>query len=296
MEQEFYYEESNPKKIKILCVILIIIVALLFGIFMHYKNKYTLNVKKSVIYEVGDKLSYNIEDYVLNEIVDKSDYSINFKGLTNDEILNKVGEYTFEVEYKNISKKGKVIVEDTTAPSVEVTDLVVGVNEEFELDDLIVSCEDYSMPCRVEYKDSSDENIVKKTGKYDIEIVISDNHGNKVTKETTIEVRKNYSLLSKKKKDLNVDHIVPDYDDWEGQMIIKYDEGIDPNVIEESDEEYPELLEILSNDLHQYIDELYVNNLITETETIEVYNKYDFIIGYAIRIKLDNGLYLYLTR
>lgn len=66
------------------------------------------------------------------------------------------------MKYKNITKKGVIKVVDTVAPMVEVTDLVIGVDEELDLNNFISKCEDYSMPCNVQYKDSKDEEKSKK--------------------------------------------------------------------------------------------------------------------------------------
>lgn len=78
-------------------------------------------------------------------------------------------------------------------------------------------------------------------------------------------------------------------------MVIKYDKGYDPNHIDDTDG-YTELMEVTSGDLHEYLDPMYENNLITDSQIIEVYNKYGLIIGYGIRVKLDNGLYFYLHK
>ena len=98
--------------------------------------------------------------------------------------------------------------------------------------------------------------------------------------------------MSQKEKDLKADHIIPNFDDWDNEMIIKFEKGYDPNSIDDTDA-YSKLMEVSGEDLHKYIDPLYVNNLITDSQIIEVYNKYGLVIGYAIRVKLDNGLVLY---
>lgn len=296
MNDDFYFEESNPRKTKFIIVGILVVISLVVVFFIYYRNTYILSVRKKVTVEVGSTISYDVNDYVLSKIIDESDYKISFSGLDNDEIFASVGEYTFKVKYKNITKSGKLVVEDNTPPTVVVNNLTVGVDEEFEVDDFITSCEDYSMPCTVKYKNEADENLISSDGVYTIELVISDKYDNKITKEVTLEVKKGYSRLNIIKSDLTIDHTEPSYDDWEGQMIISYNEAINPNEVEASSEKYNEYMDILSSDLHQYMDELYVNNLITETEVIEVYNKYDYIIGYAIRVKLDNGIYIYLTK
>ena len=58
--------------------------------------------------------------------------SLDDKGKTTS-----TGEYEFKVKYKNITKKGKLTIEDTKAPEVEVRDLTVGVNEEYDVSDFV---------------------------------------------------------------------------------------------------------------------------------------------------------------
>ena len=294
MDQEFYFEESNPKKTKIIIVIMIIAFSLFCATLVYYRNLYTLHVKKDLVYEVGTQISEDVRDFVNNKVVDDGDYTLLLAGVSmEDNVLTKVGTYTFKVKYKNITKKGKLKVIDTVAPKVEVQDLTVGVNEEYEVSEFLTLCEDYSKPCNVLYEDESDKNLNKKEGSYKFNIIITDDVGNKVKKEVNLTVKKGYNLGKSKESDLTVHHIDPDLSDWDKSIVLKFSKGYDPNEIDESDA-YSELLEITGSDLHNYIDPIYENNLITETQIIDVYNKYGLIIGYAIRVKLDNSLYLYL--
>ncbi|MCH5167683.1 MAG: hypothetical protein J1F35_07350 [Erysipelotrichales bacterium] len=294
MDQEFYFEETNPKKVKAVIITILVVGLLLCGVFLYIRNLYTLNVKKEVVFEAGTKISYDVTDYINNKIVDKDDYTLLFSSVTmEDDILNKVGTYTFKVKYKNITRSGKIKVVDTTAPVVEVQELTVGEGEEFETSEFITKCEDYSLPCDVTYEKKSDENNYKKEGSYTFKIVIRDNQNNKATKEVNLTVKKGFNLTNTKESDLTIDHTDPEFSDWNDKMVLKFSKGYDPNEIDDTDE-YGEFLEISGDDLHKYIDPLYENNAIVEKQLIDVYNKYGLLIGFAIRIKLDNGLYLYL--
>lgn len=294
MDQDFYFEESNPKKVRIIMVVIFIIISALCIALLYCRSLYTLNVKKEVIYEAGSKISYDVADYVTNKVVDESDYTLLFSAVTMDgDILNKVGEYTYKVKYKNITKAGKIIVKDTIIPDVEVQNLTVGVGEEYELDEFITKCVDYSSPCLVTYENESDEKLNQKEGTYAFNIIISDSVGNKVTKEVKLTAKKGFNLTGSKESDLTVNHIEPEFTDWDKTMILKFSKAYDPNEIDETDV-YGELLDITGSDLHNYIDPIYANNAITDYQIIWVYNKYGYVIGFAIRIKLDNGLYLYL--
>lgn len=294
MDQDFYYEETSPKNAKLMVLgIVVVFVLICVGLYL-YRAKYTLHIKKGITYEVGSTISEDIHDFVDNKIVDENDYTLLLAGVNmDDNVLNKVGEYTFKVKYKNVTKSGKIKVVDTKAPTVEVQELTVGVDEEYLVDDFIKVCDDYSKPCNVDYEKESDKNLNKKAGNYNFNIVIADAENNKVTKEVSLIVKSNYSYEDARKNDLHVDHIDPDLEDFDGTLILKFSEAYDPNEFDETDA-YGEFLEITSEDHHNYLDPLYYNNAITEEQIAEAYNKYGYLVGYAIRVKLDNGLYFYL--
>ena len=294
MDQDFYYEETSPKNAKLMVLgIVVVFVLICVGLYL-YRAKYTLHIKKGITYEVGSTISEDIHDFVDNKIVDENDYTLLLAGVNmDDNVLNKVGEYTFKVKYKNVTKSGKIKVVDTKAPTVEVQELTVGVDEEYLVDDFIKVCDDYSKPCNVDYEKESDKNLNKKAGNYNFNIVIADAENNKVTKEVSLIVKSNYSYEAARKNDLHVDHIDPNLEDFDGTLILKFSEAYDPNEFDETDA-YGEFLEITSEDHHNYLDPLYYNNAITEEQIAEAYNKYGYLVGYAIRVKLDNGLYFYL--
>lgn len=296
MDTDFYFEESNPRKSKFIFVVIILVISLFCVGLVVLRGKYTLNVKKDLVFEVGSTINKDVSLFVNNKVTDESDYQLLLASVPiEDDVLTTVGEYNFKVKYKNITKKGKLKVVDTVAPIVEVTDLTIGVDEELDLNDFITKCEDYSMPCKVDYKDTKDADKSKGAGEYALDIIISDLEGNKVTKTVNLEVKKDYNSSKDKESDLKIDHIAPDFEDWNGEMVIKYDKGYDPNHIDDTDA-YTELMEVTGGDLHEYLDPLYANNLITDSQIIEVYNKYGLIIGYGILVKLDNGLHFYLHK
>lgn len=295
-EEEFYIEESNPRRIKIIIFVIILIIAIGSMGFIYYQKTYTLNLKNKITFEAGEKISYDITDYVVNKVVDENDYSLNFKGIPlNDDVLTTVGEYSYKVNYKNITKKGTLIVKDTTKPIVDVQELTIGVSEEFELDEFLVSCEDLSMPCTVAFKNENDTNLKNKAGNYTFDIVISDAYNNKTTKKVRLNVKDGYSRESMKKKDLVPHHIEPANDDWNNQMVLTYTEGVDGNHLDD-DERYVYLLELASEDLNSYLPAIYQGNVIINQEIIFVYNQYNYVIGFGIKVTLDNGVVLYLEK
>lgn len=296
MDQDFYFEESNPRKTKRIIFAIIVVFLLIVGGLYYYKSKYTLNIKKNLKYEVGTVLPTDVREFVNNNVIDESDYTLLVSSIsTEDGVLNKVGDYTYKIKYKNVTKTGKIKVVDTVAPRVEVEELTVGVNEEFLVDDFVKVCEDYSKPCKAEYDNESDSKLNEKEGTYDFKIRVSDSVGNMVKKDVTLHVKKGYNSKEGKESDLKIDHIEPEFADWNKEMIVSFTKACDPNEVDESDG-YGEFLEISADDLHNYIDPLYMNNGIVDKQIIMVYNKYDLVIGYAIRVKLDNGLYLYCKK
>ena len=148
MEQDFYFEESNPRKTKGIIFILILVFLLIVGGLYYYRSKYTLNIKKNLKYEVGTVLPTDVREFVNNKVIDETDYTLLMTSIsTEDGVLNKVGDYTYKIKYKNVTKTGKIKVVDTVAPRVEVEELTVGVDEYFLVDDFVKVCEDYSKPC-----------------------------------------------------------------------------------------------------------------------------------------------------
>ena len=294
--EEIYIEESNPHKVKIVIIILLVLLSIFFIVFIMLKNRYTLTVG-NVVVEVGDKFSDDVQFYVENKVIDYDDYKLYLPDVTLDKNgkISSTGEYEFKVKYKNITKTAKLIVKDTKAPDVEVMDLTVGVNEEFDISDFVMSCYDYSKPCNATYKKDSDGDIKKKAGIYEFDIVVADQAGNKVTKGVRLVVKNGYNSLEVKKNDLKIHRIDPDYDDWNNEMILTYSKGVDEDHLDH-DDRYMYLLDILSDDLTQYLPEEKKIYTIDESEVIYVYNKYDFVIGFAIRVKLSSGEYLYLTK
>lgn len=297
MDSEFYFEESNPRSVKIIGIVLSLIVVVAVFAFIYLKNMYTINIRKSVSIEVGDKLNTDLDYYVKNKIVDKDDYRIFFTRVPLDENGNttSVGEFEYKVKFKSITKKGTIKVVDTTSPKVEVNDLTIGIKEDYDVDEFIKLCDDYSRPCQVEYKRDSDADIQSKAGTYNIDLIIKDAYGNKTTKTANLIVKKGFSREKMKKSDLTIDHIEPDYNDWNQKMILTYSEGVYGDELDDN-ERYSYLQDLAAEDLSQYLPIDKSGLSITESEFIYVYNKYNYVIGFAIRVKLSNGEFIYLTK
>jgi hypothetical protein len=85
----------------------------------------------------------------------------------------------------------------------------------------------------------------------------------------------------------------PNVDDFKDEYIFeKFDKASMPDDEESIAEEY--LYEIINDDMSKYIPSEYSGSSIINQETIELLNKYGYIVGYAFKVKLSNGEETYL--
>lgn len=295
-QEDFYYEGTSPKRVKIICGILVILFIIVVVAFIYIRNTYTLTVKSKVVVELGSEVSTDIRNYVENKVADEDDYTLNLKGVSiSDNKYDLAGEYSFKVKYKSITKKGKIIVKDTTPPEVEVEDMKVGVGETIEPDEFVKSCTDYSRPCNVEVNGDAIEELVKKAGTYTVNLIVSDQYNNKVTKSARLEVKKGYSRISMIQSDLSIHHIDEKADDFNNVMYIKYDKALSPHDFEHN-EEYQKLASAATSSLYNYLPEEYKLNRVDDFLLFPVFNKYNYVVGVAIRVTLDNGKTMYLSK
>ncbi len=294
MEDDFYFEESNPRAAKIMLMVLFVIIVIICIIFFIYRNKTTINVKKVVTYEAGSKLNTDIKYYLNNNVSNLEDYSITFSTmLTHSEVLDTVGDYDYKVTYKGVTKKGKIKVVDESAPIVTVKEMIIGVGEEFIPDDALTKCEDYTLPCRVALVNSKDEDISKKAGNYKVPIYVYDNNKNRTKISIDVTVKENYNSEQEKTSDLEENHISVDYMKWNGEYLIKFDKAMKENDMEELDDT---INEAIDGDLHRYLDPMYANNGIKKSELVYIYNKFNYVIGITYYLKLDNGKEFFLRK
>lgn len=287
---DFYLEETSKKEIflKIFITLIIVACAVLLGMYLIGKN--SLHINKEITVEVGDTLSKKVSDYVLGKIKNTTEYKIKVEKLKLGEKVEKTGEYKYTVKYNNHIKEGVIKVVDTKPPVVSVQDLTVGLNEDYDLDDFVTSCEDYSKPCTIQLKDDKEYTSV---GTYDVTLVISDTFNNKIEKKAKLTIKEGYSLKNVKESDTSIVSMEPNIDDFKDEYIFKkFDKASIPDDEESIAEEY--LYEIINDDMSKYIPSEYVGSSIINQETIELFNKYGYIVGYAFKVKLSNGEETYL--
>ena len=287
---DFYLEETSKKEIvfKVFITLIIVACAVLLGMYLIGKN--SLHINKEITVEVGDTLSKKVSDYVLGKIKNTTEYKIKVEKLKLGEKVEKTGEYKYTVKYNNHIKEGVIKVVDTKPPVVSVQDLTVGLNEDYDLDDFVTSCEDYSKPCTIQFKDDKEYTSV---GTYDVTLVISDTFNNKTEKKAKLTIKDGYSLKSVKESDTSIVSMEPNVDDFKDEYIFKkFDKASMPDDEESIAEEY--LYEIINDDMSKYIPSEYSGSSIINQETIELFNKYGYIVGYAFKVKLSNGEETYL--
>lgn len=283
MDEDFYIEDHYKRNVVIMIIIILLAIG---GLYYGYKNYYKKNYLKvkDVTVELGSKLSTDIKDYIKCDNYD--DYKLDLSAVVTDSEgkVTSVGEYAFKVIKNDDVSRGKVFVKDTTKPIVSVSDLTVGVNEEYNAYDFVNSCTDLSMPCVVSFKDANDGDLSGKVGNYKIEIIISDNANNKVNKTVNLAVKEGYSFKEVKEKDFNVDHTSNDKSNWNNTYTIKFEKAL-----EEESTEFNELLEAYG------IKELTYDKNIKEKEIIVIYNKYNYALGLSIKVTFDDDSYEFVT-
>lgn len=287
--EDIYIEETNPKTVFKAVLVILFILGIIIGGYLYFHNKNILRLERVEV-ELGDELSKNIDDYVKNKINNINDYELNLLSVPVDEngYTDEVGKYEYFVKYDNQEKKAIIEVKDTTGPKVALKQLTVGLNEEFLLNDFIESCEDLSLPCKVNLKNDNDDKIFSQVGTHSIELLISDKYNNYTEMTTTVIVSNSNTLLNEKQNDFNVAKIDPLYEDYDGTITYKYDKAVSEELLDELDE-YEAYLDLVSTDYSELRE-----SIIVEQEILTLYNKYGYIIGFTVRLTYEDGTIEYV--
>ena len=275
---EFYYEESNPKHVFINCLIILFVIGLGIGIFLYIQQTNTFKLKNINI-NLGDKLSENIEDYIDGNIENISDYKLYLDNVD----VTKVGKYTYKVKYNKHTEEGVIEVIDDKKPVVIPSeDIVIGINEELNLNMLIAKCEDDSLPCRVALKKDSDLNKLKKEGTYEIDLIVSDAAGNKTNITVEVTASSTETMSSLQINDLNYYTNSENDDSIEHTLFVKLDKGIS-----EETHEYEGIIRDISvMEFSEFVSE---DKEIYDVKLITVYNKYSYVIGFQVLATFTDG-------
>ena len=278
MEEEFYFEESNPKHVFIKCLIILFIIGITIGIFLYNKNNNVLKLKNIKI-NLGDELSTNIEDYIDGGIKYIDDYKL----YLNDIDTNKVGEYTYTVKYKKHKETGKIEIIDNKKPLVTASDnIIVGTDEELDLNMLISKRVDDSLPCNVSLKREKDLEKLKKEGVYNIDLIVSDAVGNKTNLTVEITSSDSETFSSLQLKDLEYYTNSENDDNIKHTLFISLDKAIN-----EETHEYESLIRELSiMDFSEFVSD---DEEIYDIKLITAYNKYSYVIGFQVLVTFTDG-------
>lgn len=283
MDEDFL-DVTNGNKKTIILFVLIVLILIVCGYFFVFKKFYFS--AKTVELELGDELSYNVEDYLSKSVSSTRGYKLDLSLVKP----NEVGKYTYTITYNKIVRKGKVIVEDTTAPTYTLKELVVEQgNDNFYLGEFLDTCEDPSAPCLVELKNSKDLEKVKSPGEYTVDIVVKDLYGNKSSAEANLKVVEQGKYVDPKSEDLEYASNSLEIKDFKGDVYKKLDKALNPN----TDEARDMMINISALDLEKYAKDKY-DMTIKSSEIIELYNKSGYVIGYSIQLTLSNDKKVYV--
>ena len=296
MDEDFYIEDSNPKKAMLSIIIFLLIIGILIGLFYFHRYKNKVLVRNNIKLELGSEINKDINFYLKKEVKNTDDYDIDFSNLPIvDGKLSEVGKFTIKIKYNNKYKSKKISVVDTTKPEVSVQDLKVGVNEDYDIGDFVTKCEDLSRPCAVYYANDSSAELQKNKGEYKFDIKVCDSYNNCVTTPVKLSVLENYSYESLKENDMTYDHVDDDYSDFNKNIFLRFTHAVNSDEVENG-EFGNAFQDMTATDFHEYLSEEDKIYSIASTEIVYVYNKYNYVIGCAIRVKLSNGEYRYLTK
>jgi len=284
IDEDFYYEESNPKKVFLHCLIILFVLGTIIGAFYYFRTQNTTRTL-TVTIELGDQIPNDISVFMRGPNLET--YRLDVANIPVDEEgnTNSVGEYSFRVISNYQTLRGRVYIVDTTPPTAEVHNLIIGLEEIFEAEDFLISCFDLSGACFVEFANESYENLNETLGTHNLSIIISDRFDNSITKEVTLTVNEDSSLSNLRANDLEASHIYPNDPNWNNTFTFRFERGM----FEDNYQLDDYFLEIANADLSSRFDQP-----IRDTITINIYNKHDFIIGLVVRVDFTDGTRIYL--
>ena len=267
---------------------LIVIIGLV-GFWFYYKNapKDTDFKTYNITIELGKPLPIRGEEYVKpakgNE-VDELAYAID----TSNVKIDEVGEYEYTVTYKNVSRTGKIIVEDTTGPTFETQPVTIKAGKSINPSQFIKpsSCHDPS-GCNYKFEEEGMENRYTTSGVYTIPIIAYDAYENQTLKNATLTI---IDVIKYYRKNLSTPEYTED-EDYELHFDDIYDRSILLSGIYTQVKKYnnPATYEVEKEKIigeqptYKYDDETYT---ITKTEYITSvglgYTDYSYINPYLI--------------
>lgn len=197
---DFNHMPTNKKSKKmskttiILLVILLICIigAGIYFVLTNVKNptsKGTINlISDPLMWELGTELPSDVSRYATITGFDQSNCKVD----TSKVDKTKKGSYEYTLTCGNLSKSGKIILDDKSAPVVTVKELTVLPGTKVQIEDFIVSCSDASN-CSYGLENSSVslEQMAMEEGSYQFNIIVSDDYNNQATVALNLVVSNN---------------------------------------------------------------------------------------------------------
>ena len=140
----------------------------------------------TVTVELGDSLPIRTSAYVKPGVGDNVDDHLYIKDISQVKI-EEVGEYQFSIKYKGLTKYGKVIIKDTTAPVLETQNVTITEGDTYQATHFISSCRDHS-GCSYDFQDAETQKKYTSPGIYTIYITATDAFGNFVNKKANLYI------------------------------------------------------------------------------------------------------------
>lgn len=204
MAKKFFYNRVYNTKRTIInlviigvCIIGVIICFIITSNFQgenHNTPEGALSIKQETTIEVNEKYTNEIF-FSKIENVDVNDINISYPDNFN---VSKPGEYQIKITINEKDYDSKLVVVDTTKPTLTVKEVTIEQNKSYSATDFVNKCEDNSKSdCKIEFYKGVDEEGEKvdyssftKEGTYTIKIAASDESGNQVVEETKLTIGK----------------------------------------------------------------------------------------------------------
>lgn len=141
---------------------------------------------KNITLELGSELPVHKSSYIIPGVGSPEDLDEIYYDINTDELdLEHVGEYPYTVTYKNVTKTGKIKIEDTTTPELSVRNITITEGDQYDAKSFVDMCTDHS-GCNFSFQDEA--TVLKYTteGSYVVYIVATDAYGNSTTKKASL--------------------------------------------------------------------------------------------------------------
>lgn len=196
-------------------IALIFVIILLIGGGIYFYLSKTRNVAensvltKNIEVNIGDKLSLNLNHYADFKNIKATNCILNTKEVN----VNKLGTYTYIIKCGINEYKGNISVVDKKAPEVKTKLLFKSPNENLDVSEFILECND-SSECSYELLNFDElKDNMKTNGIYSAEIEVKDKQNNKANVKGNLIVTDNVpdSVLDCSYKELDLKEIKGKY-------------------------------------------------------------------------------------